>query len=61
MTILEIGISFPTLVERREKALHASIAREFHSEGHKDAMKQEKSFLPQETDSVIGRKMSRQD
>jgi hypothetical protein len=24
-------------------------------------MKQEKSFLPQETDSVIGRKMSRQD
>jgi hypothetical protein len=26
MTILEIGISFPTLVDRREKALHDSIS-----------------------------------
>jgi hypothetical protein len=55
MTILEIGISFPTLVDRRGKALHSSIAREFRSDGHRDATKQEKSFLPQETDSVIGR------
>ena len=55
MTILEIGISFPTLVDRSEKALHDSIAREFRSEGHRDATKQVKSFLPQETDSDIGR------
>jgi hypothetical protein len=55
MTFLEIGISFPTLVDRIEKALHDSIAREFHSEGHRDATKRAKSFLPQETDSDIGR------
>jgi hypothetical protein len=36
MTILEIGISFLTLVERSEKALHGSIVREFRSEGHRD-------------------------
>jgi hypothetical protein len=34
MTILEIGITFPTLVDRSEKALHDSIAREYCSEGH---------------------------
>jgi hypothetical protein len=39
MTILEIDISFPTLVDRSEKALHGSIAREFHSQGHRDMMK----------------------
>jgi hypothetical protein len=55
MTILEIGISFPTLVDRREKALHDSIAIEYRSEGHWDAMKWAKSFLPQETDSDISR------
>jgi hypothetical protein len=33
-TILEIGISFPTLVDRRETALHDSIATEYHLEGH---------------------------
>jgi hypothetical protein len=44
MTILEIGISFPTLVERRQKAQKSSIAREFHSEGHRDATTQAKSF-----------------
>jgi hypothetical protein len=38
-TILEIGISFPTLVDRSKKALHDSIAREFPSEGHIDATK----------------------
>jgi hypothetical protein len=32
--ILEIGISFPTLVERSKKALHGSIAREFCSHSH---------------------------
>jgi hypothetical protein len=61
MTILEIGISIPTLVDRSKKALHSSIAREFHSEGHRDMMKREKSFLPQETDSIIGRLTSRED
>jgi hypothetical protein len=55
MTFLEIGISFPTLVDRREKALHDSIAREFCLEGHQDATKRAKSFLPQETDSDISR------
>jgi hypothetical protein len=55
MTILEIGISFPTLVDRSEKALHDSIARELRSEVHIDATKRAKSFLPQETDSDIGR------
>jgi hypothetical protein len=55
MTILEIGISFPTLVDRSEKTLHDSIAREYHSEGHWDATKWAKSFLPQETNSNIGR------
>jgi hypothetical protein len=55
MTILEIGISFPTLVDRSEKALHDSIAKEYHSEGHRDATKRAKSFLPQETDGNIGR------
>jgi hypothetical protein len=55
MTILEIGISFPTLVERSVKALHDSIAREHRSEGHRDAMKRAKSFLPQENDNVIVR------
>jgi hypothetical protein len=54
-TILEIGISFPTLVDRSEEALHDSIAIEYHSEGHWDAMKQAKSFLPQETNSDIDR------
>jgi hypothetical protein len=44
MTILEIGIYFPTLVYRREKTLHNSIAREFCSEGHRDRTKQEKSL-----------------
>jgi hypothetical protein len=44
MTILEIGISLPTLVERKGKALHSSIAREFCSEGRRYATKQEKSF-----------------
>jgi hypothetical protein len=39
MTILEIGISFPTLVDRCEKAVHDSIAIEYRSEGHCDAMK----------------------
>jgi hypothetical protein len=39
MTILEIGISFPTLVDRNKKALHDSIAIEYHSEGHWDATK----------------------
>jgi hypothetical protein len=55
MTILEIGISFPTLVDRSNKALHDSIAREYHLEGHWDTMKWAKSFLPQETDSDISR------
>jgi hypothetical protein len=32
--MLEIGISFPSLVDRREKALHDSIAIEYRSEGH---------------------------
>jgi hypothetical protein len=39
MTILEIGISFPTLVDRSEKAVHDSIAIEYCLEGHCDAMK----------------------
>jgi hypothetical protein len=43
MTILEIGTSFPTLVERWGKALHSSIAREFCSASHRDVTKQEKS------------------
>jgi hypothetical protein len=34
MTILEIDISFPTLVDRSKKALHNSIAIEYRSEGH---------------------------
>jgi hypothetical protein len=55
MTILEIGISFPTLVDRSENALHDSIAIEYRSEGHRDATKRAKSFLPQETNSDIGR------
>jgi hypothetical protein len=56
MTILEIGISFPTLVDRREKALHGSIAREFHLEGHREQHdKMRKVILPQETNSIIGR------
>jgi hypothetical protein len=55
MTILEIGISFPTLVDWNEKALHDSIAIEYHSEGHWDKMKWAKSFLPKETNSDIGR------
>jgi hypothetical protein len=55
MTILEIGIFFPTLVDRSEKALHDSIAIEYRLEGHWDATKWAKSFLPQETDSDIGR------
>jgi hypothetical protein len=36
-TILEIGISLPTY--RSQKALHGIIAREFHLQSHKDAMK----------------------
>jgi hypothetical protein len=55
MTILEIGISFPTLVDRSKKALHNSIAIEYCLEGHWDATKWVKSFLPQETNSDIGR------
>jgi hypothetical protein len=53
-TILETGISFPTLVERRGKAQHDSTAREFCSEGqtHNETGK---VILPQETNSVIGR------
>jgi hypothetical protein len=54
-TILEIGISFPTLLDRSEKALHDSIAIEFRLEGRIDATKRAKSFLPQETDSDISR------
>jgi hypothetical protein len=38
MTILEIGISFATLVDRNKKALHSSIAREFHLEGSRDTI-----------------------
>jgi hypothetical protein len=53
--MLEIGISFPTLVDRSEKALHNSIAIEYRSEGHWDATKRAKSFLPCKTDSDIGR------
>jgi hypothetical protein len=55
MTILEIGISFPTLVDKSEKALHDSIAREYRSVGHWDTMKWAKTFLQQETDSDISR------
>jgi hypothetical protein len=39
MTILEIDISFPTLADRSKKALHDSIAKEYHLEGHRDATK----------------------
>jgi hypothetical protein len=55
MTILKIGISFPTLVDRREKALHGSIAREFHSKGHQRCDETREVILPQETNSIIGR------
>jgi hypothetical protein len=53
-TILEIGISFPTLVDRRETALHDSIATEYHLEGHWDATKWAVIFTI-ETNSDISR------
>jgi hypothetical protein len=55
MTILEIGISFPTLVDRRSRhymtVLPSSIIRSIIETQRNDA----KSFLPQETNSDIGR------
>jgi hypothetical protein len=64
MTILEIDISFSTLVDRSKKALHGSIAGEFHSQGHRDATKWEKSFCHRRlivATGIIGRQTSRED